>query len=361
MDDDLTRRAEQATLGAMIADRQLAARLDYLEPADFTNPRHRAVLRAIRQLSAAPQPGNWRDVIAGATGRQVTRKYLDELAGECPAPAHGPAYGALVVQAVVYRQASDHADEMDAQAAALRDRVAEADDHRTPDAGQVAGLSALLAETARAVRGHTAALAPPAPDPAAALRLRPDWPKPAWPPPATLGELREERVLSAVLQGHAQTGQILSFLPAAAFTSPARQEIFRAAHRLDLTGRPVDEITVSWELATHSAVTAILSPENPPQPGRLDGYVHRLAGTSTGDQPPLLAAQVLDAQLRHRTSHGAQRAAGAAGDPLPGNSDQARRPGAVQTRVHPAPDGAARPTGPQNAGDTGPLGPQQNM
>jgi DnaB-like helicase N terminal domain len=361
VDDDLTYRAERAVLGAMIADRQLAARLDYLEPADFTNSRHRAVFRAIRQFNAAPQPGNWRDQIASTTGRQVTRKYLDELVGECPAPAHGPAYGALVVQAVVYRQAGDHADEMDAQAAALRDRVAEADDLGTPGAGQVAGLSTLLAETARAVRSHTAALAPPAPDPAAALRLRPDWPKPAWPPPATLGELREDRVLSAVLHGHAQTGQILSFLPAAAFTSPERQEIFRAVHRLNQSGHPVDELTVSWELATHSAVTAILSPGNAPQPGRLDGYVHRLAGTNAGDQPPLLAAQVLDAQLRYRTSRGAEPAAGAVGDPLPGNSGQARRPGAVQARVQPAPDGVARPIGPQNAGDISPLGPQQNM
>ena len=41
MDYDLTRRAERAALGAMISDQQLAARLDYLEPRDFTDPRHR--------------------------------------------------------------------------------------------------------------------------------------------------------------------------------------------------------------------------------------------------------------------------------------------------------------------------------
>jgi replicative DNA helicase len=43
---------------------------------------------------------------------------------------------------------------------------------------------------------------------------------------------------------HPQTRQVLGFLPAAAFTSPARQEIFCAIHRLAMSGRPVDELTV---------------------------------------------------------------------------------------------------------------------
>ena len=165
MDHDLTRRAEQAALGAMITDRQLAARLGYLEPGDFTDPRHRWVFRTVRQLSVTQQstPGNWRDLIAKTAGRSVTRKYLDELVAACPDPAHGPAYGAMLVQAAVYRQARDHADQMDAQAALLRAEGSRLSEASALGAGQAAGLGALLAEVARAVRGHTAALSPPAP------------------------------------------------------------------------------------------------------------------------------------------------------------------------------------------------------
>lgn len=347
MDQDLTLRAERAALGAMVADRRLVARLGYLEPADFTYPRHRMVFRTVGQLSAAPQvaPGNWRDLIANTAGRQVTRKYLDELVEDCPDPAHGPAYGAMLVQAVVYRQARDHADEMDAQAAALRARFAEADALGAPGSGQAAGLSALLAEAARAVRGHTAALAPPAPDPAAALRLRPDWAKSATSVPATLAEQREELVLSAVLREHPQSGQILSYLPAAAFTSPARQEIFRAARRLNQSGRPVDELMVSWEIATHSAVTAVLSPQSTPQPQAPDGYVGRLAGTGIStSQSPLHAAHDLDAQLRYRTSLGTKPAAI--------NRDQAQDA--------PAPAAVVPLIRPQNAAESRPAGPEHN-
>ena len=188
MDHDLTRRAEQAALGAMIADRQLAARLGYLEPEDFTDPRRRWVFRTVRQLSVTQQttPGNWRDLIAKTAGRWVTRKYLDELVAACPDPAHGPAYGAMLVQAAVYRQARDHADQMDAQAALLGAEGSRLSEASAPGAGQAAGLGALLAEVARAVRGHTAVLAPAAPDPAAGPRPGAAPAEPAGPAPATL-------------------------------------------------------------------------------------------------------------------------------------------------------------------------------
>ena len=168
MDHDLTRRAERAALGAMIINQQMAARLNYLEPTDFTDPRHHLVFRTARSLSTAPlrTPGNWPDLIARTAGRWVTREYLDELAAACPNPDHGPAYGAMLVQASVYRQARDHADQMDAQAALLGaegSRLSEAGAH---GADQAARLGTILAEVAKAVRGHTAMLDPETPEPA---------------------------------------------------------------------------------------------------------------------------------------------------------------------------------------------------
>lgn len=345
MDHDLTRRVEQAALGAMITDRQLAGRLGYLEPEDFTDPRHRWVFRAVRQLSAAQQhaPGSWSDLIAKTAGRSVTRRYLDELAAACPDPAHGPAYGAMLVQAAVYRQARGHADQMDAQAAALGAqgrRLSEAD---ALGAVRAAALSALLADVASAVRAHTGMLAPPDSGPA-----RPRLP--AAPvehvrsPRATPADQREELVLAAVLQGHPQAGQILSYLPAAAFTSPACQETFRAARRLSQSGRAVDELTVSWELAARSAVTAVLSPGSAPQPQVSDGYIGTLARTGIGaSQSPLHAARYLDAQLLRRSTRGPKPAAV--------NRDQAQH-GPASATVIPL-------IRPQNAAETRPPGPEQ--
>ena len=338
----------------MIADRQVAARLGYLEPEDFTDPRRRWVFRTVRRLSIGLQttPGNWRDLIAKTAGRSVTRNYLDELVAACPDPAHGPAYGAMLVQAAVYRQAHDHADRMDAQAALLRAQGTRLTDASAPGASLAAGLGALLAQVARAVRGHTAVLAPAADDPAAGGSSGAVPAEPAGPPPATRAGQREELVLSAVLQEHPQAGQILSYLPAAAFTSPARQEIFRAARRLNQSGRPVDELTVSWELATRSAVTAILSPESAWRPRVPFGYIRALGGTGVGVGPsPLQTAHELDVQLRYRASRDLMSAPRKVGARPPGGKDQAPQPSTAQTQDAHGPAEAVPLMRPQNAAE----------
>jgi hypothetical protein len=340
---DLTQRAEQAALGAMIAERQMAVRLSYLQPADFTDPRHRWMLRTVRQLSAAPQStpsGNWGELIAQAAGRWATRKYLDDLGAACPDPAHGPAYGAMLVQATIYRQARDHADQMDAQAAQLRAEGSRLIEAGEPGPTQAASLGALLAEVAKAIRGHTAVLASVGPDvgPRRGTGLAPAGPT------SVRADQREELVLSAILREHPQAGQILSYLPAAAFTSPARQEVFRAARRLNQSGRPVDELTVSWELATYSAVTAVLSPGNTSQPQVPDEYISRLARTGVSDgRSPLGAAHDLDARLRHRTSRVPRPAAGAIGGQAQDVPVQA-----VAPLIRPQNPAESRPAGPEH-------------
>ena len=343
MDHDLTRRAERAALGAMIADRQLAARLEYLKPEDFTDldPRHRWVFRTIRQLVTAPEPapGNRRDLIAKTAGRWVSGRYLDELIASCPNPAHGPAYGAMLVQAAVYRQVREDADRIDAQAASLRTDANRLGQAGAPEAGRAAGIGDLLAETARAIRGHTVALAPPAAGPAAASELASATAVRPRQSTTALAQRREELVLSAVLREHPHAGQILDHLPAAAFTSPDRQEIFRAARRLDHSGRPVDELTVSWELAARSAVSAVLSSETAPGRKALDAYIAKLARQDASSSvSPLQAARDLDAQLRFRTFRHAQ-------------------PDAAQARDVPAPTAATPLIRPQDPA-AGPAGPE---
>jgi hypothetical protein len=365
VDHDLTRRAEQAALGAMITDQQMAARLHYLEPADFTDPRRQWVFMAVRLLSAAPQrsPGNWPDLIARTAGRWVTRKYLDELAAACPDPDHGWAYGAMLVQATVYRQARDHADQMDVQAALLGAEGSRLSEAGGRGADQTAQLGTLLAEVAKAVRGHTAMLAPEPLEPAATSfagpRLATAPAESAGPASAAVAERHEELVLSAVLQEHPQAGQILEYLPAAAFTSSDRQEIFRAARRLHQSGRPVDELTVGWDLATRAAVTAVLSPGDAPEPQVPDGYLSSLASADIStSQSPLRTAHELDTRLRYRTSSGPKPAAGTAGAPQPDRPDRAPRAGAAQAQDAPASAAVVPLIRPQTAVELRPADPE---
>jgi hypothetical protein len=328
VDHDLTFRTEQAVLGAMIADPRMAARLKFLTPADFTDSRHDWAFRTIRSLTDMPQrpAGNWRDLIARTAGRWVTRKYLDGLVSACPDPDHGPAYGAMLVQAAVYRQVRGHADQINAQATLLGTESGRLSQARAPGASQAAELGTHLAEVARIIRGHTAMLAP-ATEAAAGPRPGQVPSGPAVPAPAAQ---HEELVLSAVLQGHPQAGQILWLLPAAAFSDPAHQEIFRAARRLHQSGRPVDELTISWELSTAAAVTAFLAPASTPGRRVSAGYVGKLASTDiSGGESPLRIAHDLDAQLRCKT----YRHQPTAGQP---GTSRADRPGRVEAMSAPA-------------------------
>jgi hypothetical protein len=366
----------------MISDQRLAARLDSLVPRDFTDPRHRAVFQTVRLLSGTPQapPGTWRNLIARTAGSLATRGYLDDLAAACPDPGHGPAYAAILIQATVYRLARDRANQIDAQATLPGYQGRRPEDISAAGARRTADPGSHLAEVARALRRHTAMLAPETPDAAVGpsasgtdLRSglvepvrpfagpRPDTAqtaliRPGEPAPGTPAEHREELVLAALLQEHAQAGQVLAFLPAAAFTSPARQEIFRATRRLHQSGRPADELTVGWELATHAAATAVLSPETARQPQVPEGYVDRLASTDIGTgQSPLRAARDLDAQLRYRGSlHPAEGTVWASST---ASHVQAQKPGTAQGQQSSAP--AEVPLlQPPNAPEARPAGPE---
>jgi hypothetical protein len=270
----------------MVSGQQQAARLDSLMTTDFTDPRHRNLFTAIRQLTSTQKTvaTDWQAAITEAAGSGVTREDINDLTHACPDPAHGAAYAAILIEATAYRLARARAHQIDAQGAP----------------------PGHLAEVAKAIHGHTALLRPGPPGAVPQLSPAADESQPGLTTdgsPATLAQQREELVLSALLQNHSQAGQLLAFLPAAAFTSPGRQELFRAIRRLAHSHRPVDELTVSWELATHAATAAVLSPHAAPELHPSSAYVRSLASAGpAATSSPLGAARDLDAELRYRSS-----------------------------------------------------------
>jgi hypothetical protein len=359
--------------------------LGYLEPRNFADDLHRVVYQAIRSLgdTSAPSAAERVAALARAADQEVSEEYVRKLAASCPDPRHGAAYGTRLIQATLYREMADRADVLAANAALLGydgTRVTEPGGADGQEAGEIGQHLALVAA---ALRRHTVPLIPggaagasspetgqlteshsqdqdAVPAPATRVRAIPqdhatlpsaDVPTPASHPDrkASDQERREENVLTALLQRHRESDEILAFLPAAAFASPSRQEIFRAIHRLYRASQPVDELTVAWELATGSDPAS-------QQPGRPDpdvgAYVARLASASIDGRSPRKDASGLLRELDRRTVSTPAPAATALGQAA------ARHALAVQPDRVPAQASPSAIAGPPGA--TGPQqGPEQ--
>jgi len=186
-----------------------------------------------------------------------------------------------------------------------------------------------------------------------AARLDPGTPGPTGPHPLYhpgYQDQREERVLAALIQGHPETRQILGFLPVAAFTDWYRQEMLQAIRALHSTSRPVDTLTVDWQIAVTRARTGGQLISTAPATETAETYATRLSRQRIGDESPLRTAAELQARLDHRVKMmcmlavtTAQPAAGSAqtGHARPGS----RVPSPPGSALSP-PGGPARPAEP---------------
>lgn len=281
----LTHRAEQALLGAMLHIPDLAARLDYLEPGDFASNRHRLVFSAIRTASNSGQRENWRGAVEKAAGSEISQRYLDELEVACPEPRHGPAYGLMVLEASARRDLLGHATDLADQAESLRysaQRVIRAGGtggHRSEaHAGLVAGV-------ATAIRVH-------------AGRFDPDntWAVTA-PPSGQVsrrGTFLEETALAALIQHHPAALRVARALPSPlAFADPLRRNIYQAVCDLASTGRPVDALTVDWELARGQGAADGQRSGGGTVGDDMPSYVTRLANIPTAGAPVTVTVSLL--------------------------------------------------------------------
>ena len=335
--ESLNARAERALLGALIADPDLAERLDYLRPDDFANPRHRAVLAGLARIVDDPVAGTGQRYaeIAMATGGQVTPAYVKELASACPDREHAAAYGAMVLQARLARQLVIRAGELADQSAALG-----RDARRVIAAGGYGGNEAEasarhLSQVAAVLIRHAAKFGPPQDQLTTVARPRSDRPSASAPGPAAEQLRREEQVLSALLQEHSESGQVLSFLPVSAFTSEYRQEIFQAIRALDTAGKPVDELTVDWELAQRGITPA----------DSTAAYVSRLAHADIGTDSPVKDAHALRVRLERRTRSAVQ----SPGDTPSAVAFTEGNPRPQLQLVQPPPDAVTTRPGPEHA------------
>lgn len=270
--DSLTFRAEQALLGAMLAEPQQVSTLDYLESDDFASRRNAIVFSAVWDASLGWEQGDrrWERTIAMAIWPDVPPTYLDELHAACPDCLNAPAYGDLVLEASVRRKLVGHADRLDRDIDDLSYhawRQAQAD---TPEALSTASHAQHMGEVAKAIRGHAAAFDPDSvtsvtgPSRVAASG------------PAQ----EEERFLAALIADDFEALRVLHTVPEEVFTDPLRRSVFRVIAAMHASDQAIDALTVDWELARllphqeQNRVAESLANATP-------GYIARLAGIDT--------------------------------------------------------------------------------
>lgn len=279
----LTMRAEQALLGAMLADPGLIAAVrQYLEPGNFTSGTNLKVFTACLQAHerGGPfSPDSWRETaeaLAGDAG--VPRWYPETLAEVCPEISHGRAYGALVMQAAARRELAATAADFTRAGGAMQGnarRLAQADGTGGRRLGELARHATVVAD---AMCVH-------------ALVFDPDITQiPAGPPAAPRGRSREEElVLAALLHEPPESGQILALPLDAVLTSQHRTAMLAAIRHLDVNARDIDALTVDWETALQASRELPQPRDGTPPASTAPTYAERLAEIRTDDGTDILA------------------------------------------------------------------------
>jgi hypothetical protein len=271
---DLTMRAEQAILGALIAGGAKNGTLGALQAEHFGDRRHQAIFAAL--TGAVPAPGSplgrlrmWLAGLPFWPGVRDFRQYIAELPQSCPDAGHLSSYAQMVTDASEQRRV-------------VGARAVE----NTPDPGRIAGAAAYLAreaERAAASRRWPSRGAQAAADVAltrdtaiAARAIRQDQPAPAArqapsaapeaaPAPEramSAGKL-EELVLADLLRHPGQAKEITGWLPVEVFTSGNRRVIYGDIRRRVQDGEPVDPLIIAWDLNRNGSDHLISESETP--------------------------------------------------------------------------------------------------
>jgi hypothetical protein len=193
-----------------------------------------------------------------------------------------------------------------------------------PSGLDMASAAGHMRRVADAIHGHARELSPQVPGPS---RDRRDGVSPE-------RTRREETVLAGLLQQAPQRNtHILRVLPAEAIAGPHRSQIYQVLSAMHQAGKPVDEVTLDWELASRGVP---LDGRQSRIPGRDDQtYAMRLARLHPGYEAPATAAAELAAE------YGRSWAARPAGSAPRGSPDV--RPEASAGRRAPAPRIPGRP------------------
>ncbi|MET8160333.1 DnaB-like helicase N-terminal domain-containing protein [Sphaerisporangium sp. NPDC005289] len=258
---DLVHRTEEALIGALIYDPSLVNDVPYLLPRHFHRLDHQAVFAAFLDVHAN-EPAIWGAaladrIIAHANVPGIDATRLATLALSGPDVSSIAVYGRMIQEASLHRELLGHAD-----------RLAEA-------AGPTRGLDA--------ERDHMALLSQALRSNAVRFDIETDAALPAQAVRQDLRILREEALLADLIQHPEHLRGVAAWLDPEVFTSTDRRDIYEAIVAVDRYGEPVQELTLTWELARARSAAPPVTHETSIRPDgspAASGYVARLARTA---------------------------------------------------------------------------------
>lgn len=262
---DLTLRAEQGVLGAMLLDTHTTLITDNVEVDDFDDPTHRAVYQALREtdLMSFDSLDERITVVVATTAADIDAGRLRQLADLAPGEELIGDYTRIVVQAAFERdlagfaQPYHHSAELatDPQTQAALRRLGDVLDAQVAFFGEPPTTDPVFDI---AVTGHSVEL-----DLRFVLH-------------------REDQIIADILQHRAQAREVATWLDPEVFTTGQRRTTFELAVSLAYDNDPFDTVTLAWHLNRAQNITRYLDPATaPPTPMDVDyEYLNRLAGAT---------------------------------------------------------------------------------
>ncbi|MFG1928933.1 DnaB-like helicase N-terminal domain-containing protein [Cryptosporangium sp. NPDC048952] len=288
----LTLRAEQALLGALVADQDPPEQLRTLEATDFGGREHRVLytdIMTVRRDAPTLRGEALIDAVARYSGGSgEVAWYLRGLRDQCPDPQHVLSYAQLVQASAFRRDAAAHADRIMAEAARAprRDSTKYAERLATALEAQARRFEALTTVDRTEIR--IALGAPPVPEQHSDPRAR-----------------REDELLADLMQNPRQARDLAGFLPAESFTDPQREEVYRTVLVLAADGDPIDEVIVGWQMAKLRAIASSYGADiddRPPPIEPDDVYLSRLAAMTPETSAVQIGAGLVTEDIRTHNS-----------------------------------------------------------
>ncbi|MFI7352092.1 DnaB-like helicase N-terminal domain-containing protein [Streptomyces sp. NPDC049936] len=277
----LTRKAEEALLGAMLHRPEALPSMRWIPPGTFSRPDYAALWQTLHSIDFSKVAKN--DVPAAITAavakieepgirQTLTPSRLSVLANAsvCPNPKTAPLYGGMVLEAAIHR-AVEHAGET------LRDtaRQAEVDQalkalQQADRTGQrLAQLDAAWKTAPETVRNLLDTT--PEQDITPAPRTE----------RARVDIQAEGETVASLLYEPRQLREVTGWLEDRDFSHPQLAAVYQAMRTLDERHAPIDPLTVAWEAQRHPG----------PQPS--DQVLAELQEAGMGGTAAYTAEQVL--------------------------------------------------------------------
>jgi replicative DNA helicase len=265
----LTARAEQALIGAMLADQPLPGELNYLQPDDFGHRVLRQTYTAILELCDTTPLAQLPDAVAARVDTPgLDADWLRELRDTCPSPAHIAAYARMVQVSAFRREMAVQGERIATTAVA----------GRPTDATQTAmsRMSDALTRQAQVYAAFTAI------EEGQALRVWHTRTDQHHTVAVNERATREDQLLADLLAHPEQTRDVARIVGPDNLGTQQRREVFETLVMLAEAGDPVDEIILIWEIERQRATAELYGQarhiETHAEPTA--AYVARLAATT---------------------------------------------------------------------------------